>query len=310
MSYEVWNSNFTSWRWKKKDWSSNRVLSSTLMGTLVAAMLSYDADNAEMSRWREEWKLLASPQSATHWRQPQDPPELQTYSFDPSVVTRKHGHHCLGYPFWGQDAGWMGTPELTLQKQKKENQVVFQGNGLLTFHLFYCWATCLILISQIKEGRASSPHLSCEAMLKPVDFCIKRAASALRQDILYDFMRSNAHFFIVCVLRACVSASLCLHKTMILSNGLSLTAHVLVSAPQLHSTCFHAVWQHSSLKRSSIRRRYYPWIPSLHMALSLLYIQNTAAAFWLYLVLKCLLLGNVKNAEGGGSDLAWSATAS
>lgn len=43
---------------------------------------------------------------------------------------------------------------------------------------------------------------------------------------------------------------------------------------------------------------------------SLLYIQNTAVALWLYLVLKCLQLGNVKNVEGGGSDLAWSATAS
>ena len=43
---------------------------------------------------------------------------------------------------------------------------------------------------------------------------------------------------------------------------------------------------------------------------SLLYIQNTAVALWLYLVLKCLQLGNVKNVEGGGSDLAGSATAS
>lgn len=43
---------------------------------------------------------------------------------------------------------------------------------------------------------------------------------------------------------------------------------------------------------------------------SCLYIQNIAVALWLYLVLKCLQLGNVKNVEGGGSDLAWSATAS
>ncbi len=41
-----------------------------------------------------------------------------------------------------------------------------------------------------------------------------------------------------------------------------------------------------------------------------LYVHNTAVALWLYLVLKCLQLGNVKNVEGGGSDLAWSATAS
>lgn len=43
---------------------------------------------------------------------------------------------------------------------------------------------------------------------------------------------------------------------------------------------------------------------------SLLYIQNTAVALWLYLVLKCVQLGNAKNVEGGGSDLAGSASAS
>lgn len=52
----------------------------------------------------------------------------------------------------------------------------------------------------------------------------------------------------VCVLGACASLGLCQLKTVvcrtvILSNGLSLPADVLVSAPQLHPTCFHAVRQ-------------------------------------------------------------------
>lgn len=54
----------------------------------------------------------------------------------------------------------------------------------------------------------------------------------------------------VCVLWACASLGLCqlrtvVCRTVILSNGLSLPADVLFSAPQLHPTCFHAVWQRS-----------------------------------------------------------------
>ena len=50
----------------------------------------------------------------------------------------------------------------------------------------------------------------------------------------------------------------------------------------------------------------------LHMVLllPLRYVVNRAVGLWLYLVLKCLQLGNVKNVEGGGSDLAGSAKAS
>lgn len=60
-----------------------------------------------------------------------------------------------------------------------------------------------------------------------------------------------AYFFVcvwVCMLWACASLGLCLLRTtvcrtVILSNGLSTPADVLVFAPQLHPTCFHAVQQ-------------------------------------------------------------------
>lgn len=103
--------------------------------------------------------------------------------------------------------------------------------------------------------------------------------------------------------------------TVTLSNGLSLPADVLFSAPQLQPTCFHAVWQCSDILLLCLELVLVVAVvadscPAHDPVPSLLYIQNTAVALWLNLVLKCLPLGNVKNVEGGGSDLAMPATAS
>lgn len=118
------------------------------------------------------------------------------------------------------------------------------------FYLYQYWVACMILISQIKARWPSSAHLSCDAIITPYDFWIMWIASAARKYILYGCLLISL-FVCVCVLWPCASLGLCLLQTVILSNGLSLSADVLSSAPQLHPTCFHAVRQCSSLKRSS-----------------------------------------------------------
>lgn len=138
---------------------------------------------------------------------------------DPSVVTFKPNHHPLGNHLTGWDAEWMRIPKLTLQKQKG------------------------------KSG---------DAIIKPLDFGIMWNASAARKDI-YMAVCLFLHLYATCVcaLWPCASLGLCLLKTVvcwtvILFNGLSLPADVFFSAPQLHHTCFHAISQCSSPKRSSV----------------------------------------------------------
>lgn len=101
---------------------------------------------------------------------------------------------------------------------------------------------------------------------------------------------------------------------MILSNGLSLTADVLFSASQLDPTCFDNIFffLHGALELVVVVLVVVveDSFSAYGLVSFLIYIQNTAVAHWLYLVLKCLQLGNVKNVEGGGSDLAGSAMAS
>ncbi len=112
-------------------------------------------------------------------------------------------------------------------------------------YLYQYWVTGVILMSRIKNP---SPHLKWTRN--------KRTKSKLVLNNVESKSCKRRHFMCthvcvcvcVCLLSACASPGLCqirtvVCRTVILSNGLSLPADVLFSAPQLHPTCFHAVRQ-------------------------------------------------------------------
>lgn len=119
--------------------------------------------------------------------------------------------------------GWELPNCADAETKRKIRWLTFQGIIMLAFYLYQYWNTCMILIGKIKARGPSSVEKAFYIFL---------------------FLKLD-----VCVCSDPVLHQVSLLKIGILTNSLSFSADVL-SAPQLHPTCFHAVQHCSCLKRS------------------------------------------------------------